>query len=290
MKRKYVAMMAAPTLSVLLSACGNSGDMAQEPDSPSASSSTETSESATTGTSADTETAINLVSISGGTFVMGSPESEENRVEDEIQHNVTVSDFYMAEHEVTQQQYEAVMGENPSSNEGVNKPVENVSWFDTIEFCNRLSEQEGLTPVYTIDGDTYTWNQEANGYRLPTEAEWEYAARAGTTTAYSTGDSITQEQATFGGGGTTDVGSHEANPFGLYDMHGNVFEWCWDLHGEYSEEDQTNPVGAESRDTRVLRGGSCADQPLYLRSALRVYYPPTTEYFDVGFRVVRSSL
>jgi formylglycine-generating enzyme required for sulfatase activity/flavodoxin len=234
--------------------------------------------------------AMNLIRIEGGTFIMGSPESEPNRVNDEIQHKVTVSGFYMAAYEVTQQQYETVMGENPSRNKGARKPVENVSWFNAVTFCNWLSEAEGLTSAYIINGDNYTWDETANGYRLPTEAEWEYAARAGTTTAYSTGGTITNEQATFGGGGTTDAGSHPANQFGLYDMHGNVFEWCWDFHGPYSAQDQTDPKGAVEGVNRILRGGSCADQAQYLRSALRVHYPPSTEFFDVGFRVVRSAI
>jgi formylglycine-generating enzyme required for sulfatase activity len=264
----------------LLTTCVGKTTLSQSPYSANVSKQTQTFQGG--------PSAMNLIGIEGGTFTMGSPEYEPNRVNDEIQHNVTVSSFYMAAHEVTQQQYEAITGENPSRNKGASKPVENVSWFDAIQFCNRLSEVEGLAQAYTINGDNYTWDETANGYRLPTEAEWEYAARAGTASAYSTGDKITNEQATFGGGGTTDVGSHPANQFSLYDMHGNVFEWCWDFHGPYSTEDQADPKGADESKNRILRGGSCADQVQYLRSALRVYYPPTTEFFDVGFRVVRS--
>lgn len=115
---------------------------------------------------------------------MGSPESEMQRESDETQHEVTVSDFYIGRYEVTQAEYENIMGENPSNFSGENLPVENVTWYDAIEYCNKLSEKEGLTPVYTIDGENVSWDKSANGYRLPTEAEWEYAARAGTLLGY----------------------------------------------------------------------------------------------------------
>lgn len=289
MKRKYAAGCLMVSLALFLTACAGNGNTANNTPSES-SEQTVTAESSVENTESRPEQAqISMVRVNGGAYQMGSPETEADRVEDEVQHTVTVSDFYLGEYEVTQAQYEAVMGENPSSNEGADNPVENVSWFQAVEFCNRLSEQEGLTPAYTIDGDTYTWNHDANGYRLPTEAEWEYAARSGTETTYSTGDTISNEQATFGGVKTTAVGSHPANAFGLYDMHGNVFEWCWDFYGPYPTEEQTDPAGAEEGESRILRGGSCADQPQHLRSALRVYYAPTTEYYDVGFRVARSA-
>ena len=140
-----------------------------------------------------------LVLINGGTFQMGSPESEMQRETDETQHEVTVSDFYIGRYEVTQEQYEKVMGDNPSNFSGENLPVENVTWYDAIEYCNRLSEQEGLTPVYTVDGENVSWDRSANGYRLPTEAEWEYAARAGTTTPFNTETSISDEEANYYG-------------------------------------------------------------------------------------------
>lgn len=111
---------------------------------------------------------------------MGSPETEMQRESDETLHDVTVSDFYIGKYEVTQSEYEKIMGVNPSNFKGENLPVENVSWYDAVEYCNKLSESEGLTPVYTVDGENVSWDRSANGYRLPTEAEWEYAARAGT--------------------------------------------------------------------------------------------------------------
>lgn len=136
-----------------------------------------------------------LVFINGGSFEMGSPETEMQRETDETQHEVTVSDFYIGKYEVTQSEYEEVMGENPSNFSGDNLPVENVTWYDAIEYCNKLSEREELTPVYTIDGENVSWDRSANGYRLPTEAEWEYAARAETTTPFNTENSISDEEA-----------------------------------------------------------------------------------------------
>lgn len=131
-----------------------------------------------------------LILISGGTFSMGSPSSERQRQEDEIQHDVTVSSFYIDPYEVTQSDYAAIMGENPSHFTGENLPVENVTWYDAVEYCNRLSESRGLTPAYTIDGNTVSWDRSANGCRLLTEAEWEYAARANTVTVFHDGDQL----------------------------------------------------------------------------------------------------
>lgn len=245
---------------------------------------------AATGVASDNQTVPGgMALIPGGTFTMGSPDTEGNHNEDELSHEVTVSAFYMGTNPVTQAEYEAIMGNNPSSGQGANHPVENTSWFDAVEYCNRRSEAEDLTPAYTIDGDSVTWNQNANGYRLPTEAEWEYACRAGTTTAYFFGDEITTGQVNYGGGSTSEASTYPANAFGLHDMHGNVWEWCWDRYAPYPADAQTDPTGAETGDTRLLRGGSYFDgQAQYLRSAMRVHYPPTTRYFDVGFRVARS--
>ena len=143
-----------------------------------------------------------FVSIKGGTFLMGSPESENWRGVDETQHEVTVGDFSIGKYEVTQSEYEAVMGGNPASfGNGGRLPVENVSWLDAVRYCNARSEKEGLTPAYTIDGSKITWNQAADGYRLPTEAEWEYACRAGTAAPFNT---------------ETSIGADEANYYGHY--------------------------------------------------------------------------
>jgi len=237
-----------------------------------------------------------FVRINGSTFTMGSSANEEGRGRrdsDEIQRQVTISSFQMSRYQVTQREYQEVMGTNPSHFIGENLPVEMISWFDAVEYCNRRSQREGLTPAYTISGSgnnrTVTWNRNANGYRLPTEAEWEYACRAETTTAYNTGASLTTSQANFGNqnGRTTPVGSYPANNWGLYDMHGNVHEWCWDWYGAYTSGAQTNPTGAVSGEYRVMRGGSWDYFVLLLRSANRMSFSPYFRYNSIGFRVVR---
>ncbi len=138
-----------------------------------------------------------FVLIPGGTFQMGSPESEAWRVEDETVHTVTVSDYYISKFEVTQAEYQTIMGENPSIFTGDDFPVESVSWMDAINYCNARSTQEGLTPAYIVDGQTVSWDRSADGYRLPTEAEWEYACRAGTDTPFNTEPSISADEANY---------------------------------------------------------------------------------------------
>jgi formylglycine-generating enzyme required for sulfatase activity len=246
-----------------------------------------------------------FVLIRGGTFTMGSPASEPERGTDETQHRVTVGDFYIAKSSVTQRDYAALMSNNPSEFKGDNLPLENVSWFDAVRFCNARSAREGLTPAYTISGETVTWNRAANGYRLPTEAEWEYACRAGTTTPFNVGNNITDREANFynnygynnnssgrvtGGyrGRTTEVNSYRANSWGLFDMHGNVADWCWDWYGEYGTAAQTNPQDAASGTLRVNRGGGWNDFPKHIRSAYRAATPPGNNSFNLGFRLARN--
>ncbi|MCL2180397.1 MAG: SUMF1/EgtB/PvdO family nonheme iron enzyme, partial [Treponema sp.] len=236
-----------------------------------------------------------LVRIQGGSFIMGSPANEEGRRNNETQRQVTVSSFMMSRYEITQREYREVIGTNPSNFTGdLNRPVESVSWFDAVEYCNRRSQREGLTPAYAISGSgnnrTVTWSRNTNGYRLPTEAEWEYACRAGTTTDYNTGASITASHANFDGiiNRTITVGSYAPNAWGLYDMHGNVWEWCWDWYDIPEQRAQTDPRGASSGSYRVLRGGSWSFSAAYVRSAYRSVSTPTIQYYDSGFRVVRN--
>jgi formylglycine-generating enzyme required for sulfatase activity len=251
---------------------------------------------------------------------MGSPPTEVDRSGDETQHQVTVSSFYMGKCEVTQVEYEAVMGTNPSYFKGAKLPVENVSWYEAVEYCNKRSEKEGLTLAYTINkkkkdpnnrNSKYddklnwlvTWNKNANGYRLPTEAEWEYACRAGTTTPFNTGSNVTTAQASYNGNypynknakgtyreKTTEAGSFAANRWGLYDMHGNVWEWCWDWYGTYPDSAQNNPAGVVSGAGREIRGGSWDSDAQFLRSANRDINTPSFRDYYLGLRLVRSSL
>lgn len=254
-----------------------------------------------------------LVLLPGGTFAMGSPSGERQRQEDETQHEVTVSSFYIDPYEVTQTDYESVMGKNPSHFGGGNLPVENVTWYDAVEYCNRLSESRGLTPAYSIEGNTVTWDRSADGYRLPTEAEWEYAARAGTTTIFHDGDQITSDNANFEGsypylieenyvsrrdpsvvtsanrGETIAVDSLSPNGFGLYNMYGNVSEWCFDYYGEYDTMQGTDPAGAMSGSLRVNRGGGYNDFGKQLRSAYRSATTPDTVEQNLGFRIARNA-
>jgi formylglycine-generating enzyme required for sulfatase activity len=242
-----------------------------------------------------------FVQIQGGTFMMGSPANEPGRGADEIQHQVTVSAFYMGEYEVTQREWCEVMGNNPSHFKGDNLPVEQVSWYDAVAYCNRRSEWEGLKPAYTIHGTDVSWNRNANGCRLPTEAEWEYACRAGTSGPFNTGSNITTGQAIYDGNypynnnakganrrKTVEAGSFAANAWGLYDMHGNVYELCWDWYGNYSSGAQIDPAGPSTGSYRVIRGGSWNNSARGVRSSVRNGVGPSSRGSDIGFRLARS--
>jgi formylglycine-generating enzyme required for sulfatase activity len=221
--------------------------------------------------------------IDGGSFSMGSPAGETGRREDERAHTVTLDPFYMGKFEVTQKEYEELMGKNPSGFPGEKHPVESLSWFDAVAYCNALSQKEGLTPAYTVRGRTVTWNRRANGYRLPTEAEWEFACRTG-----HAGGSVSNK-ANVNTKATTAAGSFEANAWGLYDMIGNVWEWCWDWYGEYPAEAQANPEGPAEGPGRVVRGGGYYNEGELLRPARRGYDPPTRMVDNLGFRLVRPA-
>jgi len=264
---------------------------------------------------------IEMVSIPAGTFTMGSPSTESGSYSNERpQHSVTLSGFYMGKYQVTQEQYQAVMGSNPSyfktavtgeSGTPGKLPVEQVSWYDALVFCNKLSIKEGLSPAYSINSKTNpadwgavptsyddpkrtTWDavvivDGSTGYRLPTEAQWEYACRAGTTTAYNTGDTISDNTGWYdnNSGKTHQVGLKPANAWGLYDMHGNLWEWCWDWYGTYPSTSQTDPTGAVSGTLRVNRGGYWNNAATYLRSAYRNGNYPYDSNSSIGLRIVR---
>ena len=214
---------------------------------------------------------LEMVLIPAGKFMMGSPVSGVGRRENETQHEVTLTKpFYMGKYEVTQEQWQVIMGSNPSEKKGVKWPVGNLSWNDCQDFIQKLNAKT------------------KGGYRLPTEAEWEYACRAGPTTAYAFGDSITLGDANFGPGGkSVTVGSYKPNGFGLYDMHGYVWEWCEDWVAAYPEESITDPKGPVSGEYRILRGGGFNNNKLSARSSLRNNdSAPTRKLTDFGFRLV----
>jgi len=223
---------------------------------------------------------------------MGSPDSEPGRsILEGPQHEVTLTSFYIGVYHVKQMEYEKLMGTNPSFFKGYNHPVENVNWFDAIEYCNKRSRKEGLILAYTRENNDIIWNRNANGYRLPTEAEWEYACRAGTVTSYNTGKNITKNLANFNAiiGKTVPAGSYAPNVWGLYDMHGNVWDWCWDLHGNYHNQKETDPAGSSSGMHRVLRGGSWCSSISNIRSAYRyVDHTSSFKYNNTGFRIARN--
>lgn len=247
------------------------------------------------------ETSPRMVQIPSGSFLMGSPASESGRGEDEgPQQKVNINSFWMGIYPVSQKEYEE-LAPNPSQFKGQELPVDSVSWYEAVEYCNKLSLKKGLIPAYDINGQNVNWNCDANGYRLPTEAEWEYACRAETVTPFSAGNNITTDQANYDGnypyrknpkgrylGRSSPAESFEANPWGLYNMHGNVWEWCWDWYGEYSGETQTCPLGVSSGTRRVLRGGSWGSHALNIRSARRNCVTPSYWDSSIGFRLVRS--
>jgi formylglycine-generating enzyme required for sulfatase activity len=230
-----------------------------------------------------------LVRIEPGSFQMGSPASEPGRDNDETQHLVHISQaFLLGQTEVTQGQYQAVMGKNPSINKATSyHPVENVSWFDAVAYCNGLSEKEGREPCYRIDGATVSWIRKmtCTGYRLPTEAEWEYAARGSQRGQLYSGSNNYDQVAWFDGQSHAVKGKN-ANDWGLYDMSGNIAEWVWDWKSDY--QGNTNPTGPEHGNERVCRGGSSGADPGYRRVASRIGFAPSLRDALLGFRVARS--
>ena len=225
---------------------------------------------------------LEMVLIPAGKFMMGSPASEVGRVDNETQHEVTLTKpFYMGKYEVTQEQWQAVMGNNPSAVKGEKLPVTNVTATHLQNFIAKLNAKSN------------------SGYRLPTEAEWEYTCRAGTITAYSFGDAITPKDANYTGskiGIPATVGNYQANAFGIYDMHGNVWEWCEDWFGDYPTGVVIDPKGPLTGEKRVLRGGSFS--PRFQKDARSAYHGGgelndsrifiTRWYADIGIRLVNT--
>lgn len=214
---------------------------------------------------------LEMVLVPSGRFIMGSPETEFSRRGDEIQHEVIITkEFYLGKYEVTQEQWERVMGINPSLEKGEGLPVTDISWEECVEFTKKINDT--IKP----------------GFRLPTEAEWEYACRAGSETAYAFGNNITKEQANFDGMRITPVGKYEPNAFGLYDMHGNLWEWCSDWAGPYEKSLVTDPKGPDTGIGCVLRGGTFFNTASFVRSANRVNFTPNNRSDIVGCRLART--
>jgi formylglycine-generating enzyme required for sulfatase activity len=240
------------------------------------------------------ESGVEMVQLPGGRFTMG----DENEV-DATPHEVFLSSFHIDKYLVTQEEYQRVMGDNPSRWKAGKNPVEQVRWSDAVRYCNARSKLDGLQPCYDLG--TWQCNFDANGYRLPTEAEWEYACRAGTKTAYFFGNDPSKlaDHAWFkdnSGGKPHPVGQKPPNPWGLHDMLGNVWEWCNDFYkvDYYQESPQENPKGPASGETKVVRGGAWKFSADSCRSGYR--YNENPGYADVcfgydiyGFRCVRNA-
>jgi formylglycine-generating enzyme required for sulfatase activity len=285
-----------PVLALLLNGCGREKPEARSQTQAPAERLAATSAVEPAGDSAKASpiSKAEMVLIAAGRFTMG----DKNEV-DSPPHEVAVSAFYMDKYLVTQEQFQKVMGTNPSRWKGDKSPVEQVRWSDAVRFCNKRSELEGLQPCY----DTNTWQCtfDANGYRLPTEAEWEYAGRAGATTAYFFGDSPAKlgDYAWFeknSGGRPRPVGQKQPNPWGLYDICGNVWEWCNDFYkvDYYAESPKQDPKGPPTGENKVLRGGAWRFGEESARAGYR--YNENPGYSDVcfgydiyGFRCVRKS-
>ena len=236
--------------------------------------------SGTTSLSAELNKLINnMVYVSGGTFTMGATSEQGSEAEsyEKPTHSVTLSSYYICKYEVTQALWRAVMGSNPSNFKGNNLPVENVSWYDCQTFIKRLNSYTG------------------RNFRLPTEAEWEFAARGGNYSRHYkySGSNYISDVGWYddnSGNRTHPVGTKQANELGLYDMSGNVWEWCSDWYGSYSFYSQNDPTGPNSGSYRVNRGGGWNFYAWLCRSSIRYYYSPNYTHYDLGLRLVLSQL
>ncbi len=249
---------------------------------------------------------IEFCLLEPGTFQMGTKNIRRlghREFADELPlHPVTLCQpFWIGRYTVTQEQYRAITGKNPSKFKGLwprkwkRRPVETVSWIEALRFCNALSEREGRVPAYEFRGDSVNWVG-GTGYRLPTEAEWEYACRSGSQSDWSWGDDADDSpehawcRPHYSDDGGKTVGELCCNKNGLFDMHGNVWEWCWDYYDQtyYSRSPALDPTGPDQGEKHALRGGSWDMLPINCRSAIRVGNLPHEKFDDVGFRIVRS--
>ena len=237
---------------------------------------------------------IEMISVTGGTFTMGDTYGD-GFLPERPAHQVTVSSFLISKFELTQKQWIQALGYNPARSWADNQPVESVSWKDAVNYCNSRSSIEGLDQCYKTENGKIVCDFSQKGYRLPTEAEWEFAARGGLlskNTKYS-GNSNLTEVAWFyndADNKTHDVGLKNPNELGIYDMSGNVWEFCWDYFSDtyYSAAPQTNPTGPINSQYRSLRGGSWADDYVFNRVYYRNYYGENDRGTNVGLRLVRS--
>ena len=235
---------------------------------------------------------FDCVEVSGGHFMMGALPNDGKAFSIESpRHEVFISeDMVVMKYLVTQVLYESVMGSNPSHFKGADRPVESVSWLDAVRFANALSEESGLSAAYEIAEEFVTCDWSSDGWRLPTEAEWEYLARGGEELRYS-GSDDSDAVAWYdrnSGGKSHPVGQKASNAFGLYDMSGNVWEWTWDRDGDYSSEPVTDPRGPSSGWSRVLRGGSWDEIAECVRSSFRHTLDPSYSNYNLGFRFLRK--
>jgi formylglycine-generating enzyme len=230
------------------------------------------------------------VLIKGGNFNMGGGQ----KFDEQPERKVTLSDYYIGKYEITQAEWDLYMGKSPCQFQGDSLPVESVSWFEAVKFCNKMSTAEGLEPAYLFKGDSVIWDRNAKGYRLPTEAEWEFAARCGRGGRcfnYCGADSI-GEVAEYEGNNNVSpkpVGSRKPNGLGLHDMSGNVAEWCWDWYYPYPDQPEKDPAGPKYGHLKTNRGGSWYGKEEKCRVVFRNLYNPKESYSFVGFRVAKNS-